>query len=260
MNKTKKQIGAKLIHKTGRIGTVIEVNENSLTLEFDDGSMKIYSFSTINSKFSLLDENECSVNDVQCSKNNNEQNELEELKKTVKALTKLVDTLNQRLEKLESDRAEEHKVLENLKYKLEKLKNNNNEYETLKNENENPKKELVQLSQEQASSVKEKTKIGRPSRYKNNVVQEIQKLKLEGKTYREIAATLGCSIGYISSKLNAVQEQCLKEKIKIGRPSRYKDNVAREMQKLKLEGKTYREISAILGCSIGYISSKLKSL
>ncbi len=91
MNKTKKQIGSKLIHTTGRIGTVIKVNDNSLTLEFDDGSVKTYSFSTINSKFSLLDENEC-------SKNNNEQNELEKLKETVETLTKLVDKLNQKLE------------------------------------------------------------------------------------------------------------------------------------------------------------------
>ncbi len=230
MNKNKKQIGAKLIHKTGRIGTVIEVNENSLTLEFDDGSTKIYSFSTINSKFSLLDESECSINDVQCSKSNNEQNELEELKKTVKALTKLVNnlnqkleklendraekleilkSLNQRLEKLESDRAEEYKTLENLKHELEKSENNKiEEYESLKAENESLKEEPEQLKnntvQKQHLNVKEKIKIGRPMIYKDDVIRKIQELKLEGKTYREISSMLGCSIGYISSKLKSL--------------------------------------------------------
>jgi len=121
---------------------------------------------------------------------------------TIKILLKLVDSINQKLEKLENYKLEEIIMLEDISQKLDKLENNKVEkYETIKEENESLKKKLEQLSQEQDSNIREKIRVGRPVKYKEDIVREIKKLKFEGKSYKEISSILGCSVGYISSKL-----------------------------------------------------------
>jgi len=82
-------------------------------------------------------------------------------------------------------------------------------------------------------------------------IEEYESLKEENEALKKELEQL---------KNNFVQEQYLnaKEKIKTGRPMKYKTYIIRRTQKFKFEGKTYRKIFSIFGFNIGYISSKLK--
>ncbi len=83
-------------------------------------------------------------------------------------------------------------------------------------------------------------------------VEEYESLKEENEPLKK----------FEQLKNNSVQEWYLntKEKIKTGRPMKYRTDIVRRTQELKFEGKTYGKIFSIFGFNIGHISFKLKFL
>ena len=87
------------------------------------------------------------------------------------------------------------------KTELEKLKDNIqkliNENEQLRAENKLLKSELKNCSQN-----KNEHKAGRKNKFNNEQIQEIIKLKSQGKSIRQISREYNCSIGLVHKLIN----------------------------------------------------------
>ncbi len=184
----KKIIGTKLQHRTTNdICTVIEIDENGAKVQYEEDStgnveIKYYTNNSLNSKFSLYEENSDSI-----QKNilNNKDNSVKETLSQYERLSRENERLSQENERLSK------------------------ENERLSEDNKILKNKILELK----SALDKKHRAGKVSKFENEDINKMLEYHNQGESYRSIAKKFECSSAYIHKIIKNIQNKVPNEDI-----------------------------------------------